>query len=88
MKNYSFGFLSFFGIGSNDKTEFLAMTLHHDKKSDIFTIFILLFNYLESWEPWIFIDPNMWIKVKSKNNLCSSRNIKKYWKSGVHVIFK
>ena len=61
--------LFFWGIGFIYKMVCLEMTLYYEEKSmDIFTRFILFVKYLKSWEPWIFLGPNMQRRSKSRNN--------------------
>ena len=60
---------SFWGIGFIYKMACLEMTLYYEEKSvDILTRFISFVKYLESWEPWIFLGPNMRRISKYKNN--------------------
>ena len=53
-------YLFFWGIGFIYKMVCLEMTLYYEEKSvDIFTRFISFVKYLEIWEPWIFLGPDM-----------------------------
>ena len=53
-------YLFFWDIGFIYKMSCLKMTLYYEKKSeDIFTKFISFVKYIEIWEPWIFLGPDM-----------------------------
>ena len=89
MKNYLNTLIFFGGIGFIYKIICLETTLYYENKSvDIFTGFISFFKYLESWEPWIFIGPNIWRRSKYKNNWFYSKITKQHWKYDIHVLEK
>ena len=90
MKNYLNAHIYFFwGIGFIYKMVCIETTLYYEKKSvDIFTRFISFVKYLESWEPWIFLGPNIQRRSKYKNNWFYSRIKNQHWKYDIHVIEK
>ena len=82
-------YLFFWGIVFIYKMVCLETKLYYENKSeDIFTKFISFVKYLKSWEPWIFLGPNMWRRSKSKNNWFYSRITRQHWKYDIRVIDK
>ena len=79
----------FWGIVFIYKIVCLETKVYYEKESDdTFTKFMSFVKYLESWEPWIFLGPNMWKRSKSTNNWFYYKITKNNWKYKIHVIEK